>query len=127
MEDDFSYNNNNDEHYNTNSYIGQAIRDFRLANNVTLSKMADELGVSYQQLQKYEKGINRISAEKLYEVSAMLGVEPGYFFPGSVIGTAPHEENLIKLVQSYNSLSDKRLQAVITEMMERVMGLQERY
>jgi transcriptional regulator with XRE-family HTH domain len=45
-------------------------------------ELARRLGVSFQQIQKYEKGTNRISASRLWELSGILGVEPTYFFEG---------------------------------------------
>ncbi len=46
------------------------------------TKLADTLGLSYQQVQKYETGANRIAANKLFDISRIMGVTPGYFFEG---------------------------------------------
>ncbi len=51
---------------------------------MTQSKLSDYLGVSFQQVQKYELGKNRLSASKIWEASVALDVEPIYFFEGLI-------------------------------------------
>ena len=46
------------------------------------SQLADALGITFQQIQKYEKGINRISAGRLFEIANLLGVPITFFFEG---------------------------------------------
>jgi transcriptional regulator with XRE-family HTH domain len=48
--------------------------------------MAELIGVTYQQAHKYEKGLNRVAAGRLYEVARALGVEVGYFYEGLQTG-----------------------------------------
>jgi transcriptional regulator with XRE-family HTH domain len=50
---------------------------------ITQSALANKLGLSFQQVQKYEKGTNRISAGILYELSEALAVPVGFFFEGA--------------------------------------------
>lgn len=68
-------------------YIGTRIRLRRRVLNINQQTLAGHLGVSHQQLQKYESGINRISAARLYAAAAMLDVSVAYFFEG----VADHE------------------------------------
>lgn len=49
---------------------------------VSQEKLADSLGLTFQQVQKYEKGANRVSASKLYEIAAALQTQVAYFFDG---------------------------------------------
>ena len=49
---------------------------------LTQQQMAELIGVTYQQAHKYEKGINRIAAGRLFTIAQALGVEVGYFFDG---------------------------------------------
>jgi transcriptional regulator with XRE-family HTH domain len=49
---------------------------------LTQSDVADHLGISFQQIQKYELGRNRISASRLHEAAQLLKVEVGYFYEG---------------------------------------------
>lgn len=55
--------------------IGQRIRVQRMLAGISQTELADEISVTYQQLQKYEKGVNRISAGKLCEVAEVLKVK----------------------------------------------------
>ncbi|RMF15281.1 MAG: helix-turn-helix domain-containing protein [Alphaproteobacteria bacterium] len=64
-------------------YVGQRIRARRTERGVTQQELARALGISYQQVQKYENGSNRISAGRLYVVARLLGVDLSYFFPSA--------------------------------------------
>jgi transcriptional regulator with XRE-family HTH domain len=55
-------------------YIGARMRERRVELSITQSPLADELGVSFQQIQKYEKGVNRISASRLFDICKILNV-----------------------------------------------------
>jgi transcriptional regulator with XRE-family HTH domain len=63
-------------------YVGQRIRERRTLLGLTQQQLAELIGVTYQQAHKYERGINRISAARLYALARVLGVEVGYFFDG---------------------------------------------
>ncbi|MEY2540815.1 MAG: hypothetical protein QOI22_417 [Verrucomicrobiota bacterium] len=61
-------------------YIGARMRERRVELSITQSRLADELGVSFQQVQKYEKGINRISASRLFDICKILNVSLSFMF-----------------------------------------------
>lgn len=63
-------------------HVGKKLRQRREIHGMPQKLLARLLGISFQQVQKYESGVNRVSASKLWEVSSILGVEPGYFFEG---------------------------------------------
>ncbi len=63
-------------------YVGKRIRDRRKEVQVTQEKLAEHLGLTFQQVQKYEKGANRVSASKLYEIARALNASIEYFFRG---------------------------------------------
>jgi transcriptional regulator with XRE-family HTH domain len=69
----------------TDAHVGQRVRMRRLMLGMSQSNVADALGVTFQQLQKYEKGVNRISASRLQHISQILQVPVTFFFEG-----APH-------------------------------------
>ena len=50
---------------------------------LTQEKLGEQLGLTFQQVQKYEKGVNRISAGRLFELSTVMGVPVTYFFDGA--------------------------------------------
>ncbi len=64
------------------SHVGHRMRLRRSLLRMTQSQVAEGLGITFQQVQKYEQGQNRISAARLYEVSKLLGVPIVYFFEG---------------------------------------------
>ena len=63
--------------------VGSQVRSRRLALGMSQSKLADAVGLTFQQIQKYEKGANRISASRLQQFSNILGVPVPYFFQDS--------------------------------------------
>lgn len=69
-------------------YVGQKLRQGRWMSGVTQQQLADRVGVRFQQIQKYETGANRISASRLWDIAAVLGVPVSYFFEG-LTGQAP--------------------------------------
>lgn len=63
-------------------HVGSRVRMRRKLMGVSQEKLAEALGLTFQQVQKYERGVNRVSASKLFETSNFLGVEVSYFFDG---------------------------------------------
>lgn len=64
----------------TDVHVGRIIRAKRMAKGLTLGQLAQGLGVSHQQVCKYEKGANRVSASTLYRMAHVLGTTPDAFF-----------------------------------------------
>ena len=62
--------------------IGARIRKRRMELGLTQIQLAGKLGLSYQQIQKYETGLNRISAGRLHQISRLLFIDTSYFFKG---------------------------------------------
>ena len=67
--------------------VGAHIRSRRIAMGITQQGLAAALGISFQQIQKYETGLNRISASRLYDVARTLHAPIGYFFDGPALGS----------------------------------------
>jgi transcriptional regulator with XRE-family HTH domain len=63
-------------------HVGRRLREMRKAANLSQSDVASALGLSFQQVQKYERGANRMSASKLHEAARMLGVSIAAFYEG---------------------------------------------
>jgi len=74
-------------------HVGKQIKVARLKIGMSMETMADELGIAFQQIQKYERGKNRVSCSKLYHISRILEQSISYFFPGEVDNTTIEEEN----------------------------------
>ncbi len=76
----------------TDIYIGKKLRTRREGERVTQLELAEELGLSFQQIQKYESGANRVSASRMWEISKFLGAEPDFFFVGLESGDSPGKQ-----------------------------------
>lgn len=61
-------------------HVGRCLRQKRSILGISQEKLAEHVGVTFQQIQKYENGLNRISASRLYEFSKILGVPISFFF-----------------------------------------------
>ena len=62
--------------------IANRIREYRLARGMTQQDLGNELGVTFQQIQKYERGMNRVTAGRLYDIARALGVPIAQMFDG---------------------------------------------
>ncbi len=69
----------------TDMHVGSRVRMRRMMLSMSQEKLADGLGLTFQQVQKYEKGTNRIGASRLQQIAHILQVEVSFFFEG-----APH-------------------------------------
>lgn len=63
-------------------HVGRQITAIRIHSDFSQQRLAEKIGITYQQLQKYESGRNRVSASMLYEIGTALGVPAGRFFEG---------------------------------------------
>lgn len=100
-------------------YVGSRVKRRRIENGLSLESLAALIEKTYQQLQKYETGANRISASMLYELSRALRVDPGYFYDGySRDDPAPSEPDRLVPPASwsrlYHDLQPADRRAVVT-------------
>lgn len=63
-------------------HVGKRIRHRRWMNGTTQQQLADKVGIKFQQIQKYETGMNRVSASRLWDIANALGVTIAFFFEG---------------------------------------------
>lgn len=61
-------------------HVGKRIRHRRWLVGMTQQQLAEKVGIKFQQIQKYETGMNRVSASRLWDISDVLGVEINFFF-----------------------------------------------
>ena len=92
--------------------VGARMRERRLMLGLTQHELAELIGVTYQQAHKYEKGVNRIAAGRLYQIAQTLGVEVGYFFDGMdserSFKPTPQQRRLLELARNFAGISDAR-------------------
>jgi transcriptional regulator with XRE-family HTH domain len=93
-------------------HVGARMRERRIMLGLTQHQLAELIGVTYQQAHKYEKGINRVAAGRLYSIARALGVEVGYFYEGLQIGggfvPSPSQRMLPDLVRTFLNIPDPR-------------------
>lgn len=101
-------------------HVGARIRERRIMMGLSQQQMADMIGVTYQQAHKYERGINRISAGRLYEITQVLSVPVSYFFDDlenddeKVI--APRQRMCLELARNFTSIDNERHQEALSQM-----------
>jgi transcriptional regulator with XRE-family HTH domain len=76
-------------------HIGQRVRALRLGAGMTQEGLAGHLELTFQQVQKYENGVNRISAGRLYDIAGVLGVPIAAFFAGLAQGEGSGVDSII--------------------------------
>jgi transcriptional regulator with XRE-family HTH domain len=93
-------------------HVGARMRERRVMLGLTQQQMAELIGVTYQQAHKYERGINRVAAGRLYSLAQALGVEVGYFYEGLQIGggfvPSPSQRMLLDLARNFLNIPDPR-------------------
>ena len=101
--------------------IGRRIRQFRKAKGLSQAQLARVLGISFQQVQKYESGQNRIGAGRLWAIATALEIPIATFFedPESS-GFAPTQSDkgdAAPFVQMFNDIDDKEVREAITQLL----------
>lgn len=105
-------------------HVGQRIRLRRMVLGLSQEKLAEGLGLTFQQVQKYEKGVNRVGASRLFDLARVLEVPVAYFFDGLLppapafpapshvdVPTVPSSDpglkrETLELIRAYNSIRD---------------------
>lgn len=68
--------------HKVDEYVGKRIRQRRWLIGMTQQKLAETVGIKFQQIQKYETGANRVSASRLWDIGEAMGVPVSFFFDG---------------------------------------------
>src|SRR5260221_13963983 len=89
-------------------HVGSRVRMRRMMLAMSQEKLGDALGLTFQQVQKYEKGTNRIAASRLQQMSHILQVPVAFFFEGAPNTSAPRDSNesALSVVQIDDFISD---------------------
>jgi transcriptional regulator with XRE-family HTH domain len=117
----------------TDRHIGKQIRERRIAIGMSQEKLGEALGLTFQQVQKYERGVNRIGAGRLQDIARILAVDVTYFFDGLPDWTgskdpADHAFRIVtstpqgvKLIKLFASVEDSNIQRSIVDLVEAVL------
>jgi transcriptional regulator with XRE-family HTH domain len=106
--------------------LGKRIRLRRVEQGISQAELGDQLGVSFQQVQKYEKGVNRVGAARLQQIAAALDVPVTFFYDGD--GKAREVESLLfldsafslRLLRAYTKIKDQAVQRQMVSLMESI-------
>jgi transcriptional regulator with XRE-family HTH domain len=125
-------------------HVGSRVRLRRMLLGLSQEKLADQLGLTFQQVQKYEKGINRIGASRLFDLAQVLSVPVQFFYDDAPVAvTAEHaagepsvaarpvDDDLvdflhsregIELTKAFLRISDQKVRRSIVELVRALAG-----
>ncbi len=110
-------------------HVGARMRERRIMLGLTQQQMAELIGVTYQQAHKYEKGINRIAAGRLFTIAQALGVDVGYFFEGMEterdFKPTPQQRMLLELARNFIALPNRKYQEAICNLARALASVEE--
>jgi transcriptional regulator with XRE-family HTH domain len=130
----------NKGHNAIDAHVGNRVRMRRLMLDLTQMQLADGLGLTFQQVQKYEKGTNRISASRLHQLSQILRVPVPFFFEGaprdlhlperpegeptiaSDVSALLSTSDGIALVRAYTRIEHPRIRRAIVALVEQIVA-----
>jgi len=102
--------------------IGAMLRQVRNLRGLSQTELAEKIGITFQQVQKYEKGTNRISASRLEAICAVLSVPVTQFFPANDDKPIVFGKDALRLIRAYERC-DERSQGIIVDTVERVANV----
>jgi transcriptional regulator with XRE-family HTH domain len=102
-------------------HVGARIRERRIMLGLSQQQFAQMIGVTYQQAHKYERGLNRISAGRLYEIAQGLGVPVSWFFDGLFTRDVPAEltqrqRMCLELARNFAAIDNEKHQEALSQM-----------
>ena len=124
-------------------HVGSRVRMRRMMLNMCQEKVGDALGLTFQQVQKYEKGTNRIGASRLQQISQILQVPVAFFFEGAPESPSAHAGGMqgapspsyvsdflatsdgLALTKAFMRIQDGKLRRRIVDLVEQIAGVSE--
>lgn len=106
-------------------HVGRKLKQVRTMRRLSQTDVAKELDLSFQQIQKYEIGSNRIAASRLYELSRILDVPTSYFFEGIDTSTenSDRRDPGLEIVTALAAIRDDTIKTRIVTFIEDVSGV----
>ncbi|MCH2037853.1 MAG: helix-turn-helix domain-containing protein [Rickettsiales bacterium] len=122
-------------------HVGSRLRTRRTILGMSQEALGDAVGITFQQIQKYEKGLNRIGSSRLYEFACILNVDVSYFFEDIASGddsisvaNESYDEfkydslgnkEILTLVRAYNNIADAVVRKRILTLMKSLSSVAE--
>ena len=116
----------------TDRLIGRNIRIHRLTKGLTQEALGEKLGVTFQQIQKYEKGGNRVGSGRLYRIAEILEVPVTVFFEGEDKVKTPRTSSpfdylsdplTLRMAQEFSKLGDRKTRRAVLAVLETLIGV----
>src|ERR1700730_8789476 len=101
-------------------HVGARIRERRIMLGLTQQQLGEMIGVTYQQAHKYERGINRVSAGRLFEIARALSAPITYFYEG--IGEEgprqlmPHQRMQLEIARNFTEIRNEKRQEAVSQL-----------
>lgn len=119
--------------------VGRRVRSRRLECRLSQTELADQIGVTFQQVQKYEKGVNRIGAGRLERISEALEVPISFFFGANgrlTVGKGPdmsepsvfgmmQTSGSVRIVKAFHKIKSRKMRQLLVEMAEEAANTQD--
>jgi transcriptional regulator with XRE-family HTH domain len=122
-------------------HIGSRIRMRRILIGMSQEKLGEHLGITFQQVQKYEKGVNRVGSGRLHEIGSILGVSASFFFEGlffegqggkvpsaedSQVSSVPSvllaQKDSLQLLQTFDAITDQKAWRALVNLAHALAG-----
>jgi transcriptional regulator with XRE-family HTH domain len=115
----------------TDVHIGKRIRMQRLTHRMSQTEVADRLGITFQQIQKYENGVNRVGAGRLQELANLFGVSPVFFFeggpqagksrsPGKSTTDLLSKKDNLALAEAFDKIRSRKIRRYVVDLVEQL-------
>ena len=113
----------------TDAGVGEKIRSQRLVRRLSQTDLGKKVGITFQQIQKYEKGVNRVGAGRLQRIAEVLDVPVSFFFEGAS-GHGPEADNIneglgflesaaaVRVVRAFAEIKDQQIRRAIVTLLE---------
>jgi transcriptional regulator with XRE-family HTH domain len=110
--------------------VGRRVRALRMERGMSQTDLGGELGLTFQQVQKYEKGANRIGAGRLQHIAEILGVPVSVFFAAPDATNGAHNGlgdlvdtgSALRLLRAYSRIPDPHVKQALTSLAEKIAG-----
>jgi transcriptional regulator with XRE-family HTH domain len=102
-------------------HMGARVRERRVLMGLSQQQLARILVMTYQQIHKYERGLNRISSGRLFEIAQALAIEPAWFFAGfteqaKMHEVSPRQRMCLELARNFSLIKDEKHQEALSHM-----------
>ena len=115
--------------------VGQRIKVERLARRMSQTELAEQIGITFQQVQKYEKGVNRVGASRLSRIAEVLGIPVAAFFETNASATLKDEggkaspldmlaePGAVRVLRAFTQLPEGPVRRSVLDLLEKMAGM----